>query len=132
MANYVKAIEFDSQLHQKQAVAHVMRSIELEFQKNRTALDFKTPLVQVIYDKLDHSKSSVALCCSNILLTGAERGWIHFTGVLNGLLNLMPTASHPGILLKCLGDLLCVELRATVKANANTYHCPYNIRLSMR
>lgn len=128
MANYVKAIEFDSQLHQKQAVAHVMRSIELEFQKNRTALDLKTPLVQVIYDKLDHSKSSVALCCSNILLTGAERGWIHFTGVLNGLLNLMPTASHPGILLKCLGDLLCVELRATVKANGDTYHCPYNIR----
>lgn len=84
-----------------------MRSIELEFQKNRTALDLKvaialiicyfsnpiqTPLVQVIYDKLDHSKSSVALCCFNILLTGTERGWIHFTGVLNGLLNLMPTA----------------------------------------
>ena len=60
MANYVKAIEFDSPFHQKQviylsslvnvflqslqAVSHVMRSIELEFQKNQTALDIKVTL----------------------------------------------------------------------------------------
>ena len=122
MANYVKAIEFDSPFHQKQviylsslvnvflqslqAVSHVMRSIELEFQKNQTALDIKVtlaiykhnftssaqaPLVQVIYDKLDHSNPTVVQCCLNILLSGTEKGWIQFTSVLNGLLNVMPT-----------------------------------------
>lgn len=123
MANYVKAIEFDSQLHQKQvkvyflvvcnrfvlvqAVSHVMRTIELEFQKKQATLDFKvtiaitnlinfinyiqTPLVQTIYDKLSHSNSSVVQCCCDILLIGTEKGRIHFTGFLNGLLNIMPT-----------------------------------------
>jgi len=83
-----------------------MRGIELEFQKNQATLDLKVritinyfkllvyiqvPMVQMIYDKLDHANSSVVQCCCNVLFTGAERGWIQFTGFVNGLLNIMPT-----------------------------------------
>ncbi|XP_065912332.1 focadhesin-like isoform X2 [Dysidea avara] len=127
MAGHVKTIEFDSQVHQKQTSAHVIRSIELEFRKTQTVLDLKVPLIQSIYDKLSHSSGTVVQCCCHILLTGAEQRWIHLTGLLNGLLNVMPSTSHAGVLLKCLGDLLFTELKTALKANSGIYQSPYSI-----
>jgi len=51
----------------------------------------QVPLIQSIYDKLGHTSVTVVQCCCHILLTSVEQGLLHLTGLLNGLLNIMPS-----------------------------------------
>jgi len=88
-----------------QTSVHVIHNIEFEYKKTQTVLDLKVigkvmllilqpmqaPLIQSIYDKLGHSSGTVVQSCCHILLAGAEQGWIHLTGLLNGVLNIIPS-----------------------------------------
>ncbi|XP_075682044.1 focadhesin isoform X2 [Rhinoderma darwinii] len=124
-----KRLEFPNSLIQTQAVAHLIASV---LKENASSGIIKqssnqTPSLNVLWEKCCCDIVVVRTACCEALVTLVEQKHADFTYVLNGVLNLIPSASNLQGLVKCVWRLLQIEAQNTEKDKNETYKSTYKI-----
>ncbi|KAM3938350.1 focadhesin [Leptodactylus fuscus] len=124
-----KRLEFPNSLIQTQAVAHLITSV---LKENASAgiiqqSSNQTPSLNVLWEKCCCDNVAVRTACCDALVSLVEQKHADFTYVLNGLLNLIPSARNLQGLVKCVWRLLQIEVKNAEKIGEKTYMSPYKI-----
>ncbi|XP_066460428.1 focadhesin [Eleutherodactylus coqui] len=119
-----KRLEFPNSLIQAQAVAHLITSV---LKENASFGIIKqssnqTPSLNILWEKCCCDTAVVRTACCDALVTLVEQKQADLTYVLNGVLNLIPSASNLQGLVTCVWRLLQIEAQNTEKdAYKSTY-----------
>ncbi|XP_040273158.1 focadhesin [Bufo bufo] len=124
-----KRLEFPNSLIQTQAVAHLVASV---LKENASSGIIKqssnqTPSLNVLWEKCCCDNVVVRTACCDALVTLVQQKHAYFTYVLNGVLNLIPSASYLQGLVRCVWRLLQIEARNADQDRDQTYKCAYKI-----
>ncbi|XP_053558634.1 LOW QUALITY PROTEIN: focadhesin [Bombina bombina] len=124
-----KRLEFPNSLIQTQAVAHLIASV---LKENVTSEKIKqtsnqTPALNLLWEKCSSDDVVVRTTCCEALVALVEQNHADFNYVLNGILNLAPSARNIQGLVKCVWRLLYFQ--AHDDENSRTQDCknPYTI-----
>ncbi|KAG8595358.1 hypothetical protein GDO81_001504 [Engystomops pustulosus] len=107
-----KRLEFPNSLIQTQAVAHLIASVLKENASSSGIIkqsSNQTPSLNVLWEKCCCDIVVVRTACCDALVTLVEQKHADFTYVLNGVLNLIPSAHNLQGLVKCVWRLLQIE-----------------------
>ncbi|XP_075066622.1 focadhesin isoform X2 [Mixophyes fleayi] len=124
-----KRLEFPNSLIQTQAVAHLIASVlkenaSSEIIKQSSA---QTPALNILWEKCCCDNVVVRTACCEALVTLVEQKHADLTYVLNGILNLIPSARNLQGLVKCVWRLLHIEAKNAGKGEEQTYKSTYKI-----
>ncbi|KAM4809794.1 focadhesin [Rhinophrynus dorsalis] len=124
-----KRLEFPNPLIQTQAVAHLIASV---LKENVTTEKIKqssnqTPALNVLWEKCCSDNVVVRTACCDALVALVEQQHADFSYVLNGILNLVPSARTLQGLVKCVWRLLCIQARNSEKSGDMTVSTVYKI-----
>ncbi|XP_069818133.1 focadhesin [Dendropsophus ebraccatus] len=122
-----KRLEFPNSLIQTQAVSHLITSV---LKENASSGIIKqssnqTPFLNLLWEKCCCDIVVVRTACCDALVTLVEQKQADFTYVLNGVLNLLPSASNLQGLVKCVWRLLQIDAQKAEKDQ--TYETIYKI-----
>ncbi|XP_069622083.1 focadhesin isoform X2 [Ranitomeya imitator] len=118
-----KRLEFPNSLIQTQAVAHLVASV---LKENASSGIIKqssnqTPSLNILWEKCCSDIVVVRTACCDALVTLVEQKQADFTYVLNGVLNLIPSASNLQGLVKSVWRLLQIEAKNGEKDGDQAY-----------
>ncbi|XP_073522237.1 focadhesin [Phyllobates terribilis] len=124
-----KRLEFPNSLIQTQAVAHLVASV---LKENASSGIIKqssnqTPSLNILWEKCSSDIVVVRTACCDALVTLVEQKQADFTYALNGVLNLIPSASNLQGLVKSVWRLLQIEAKNVEKDRDQTYGSTYKI-----
>ncbi|KAM4051519.1 focadhesin isoform 1-T2 [Anomaloglossus baeobatrachus] len=124
-----KRLEFPNSLIQAQAVAHLVASVVKENASSGIIKQSsnQTPALNILWEKCCSDIVVVRTACCDALVTLVEQKQADFTYVLNGVLNLIPSANNLQGLVKCVWRLLQIEAKNVEKDRDQTYRCTYKI-----
>ncbi|XP_053321855.1 focadhesin [Spea bombifrons] len=113
-----KRLEFPNSLIQTQAVAHLIASV---LKEKGTAEKIKqssnqTPALNVLWEKCCADHVVVRTACCDALVALVEQGHADFSYVLNGILNIFPSARNTQGLVKCVWRLLHIQAKNSVES----------------
>ncbi|KAM4708209.1 focadhesin [Discoglossus pictus] len=124
-----KRLEFSNSLIQTQAVAHLVASV---LKENVTSEKIKqssnqTPALNVLWEKCCNDSAVVRTACCEALVALVEQDHADFNYVLNGILNLTPSARNIQGLIKCVWRLLHLEAQNSEKSGKVKFKSTYTI-----
>ncbi|XP_059825981.1 focadhesin isoform X1 [Hypanus sabinus] len=128
--NLKRRFEFQNSVIQSQAVGHLVAAILKE--KGSSSLikysSDQTPALNLLWEKC---------CCDNVVVRTAScealvalvaQNHAEFNYVLNGILNLIPSARNVQGLIRSIGKLLQMQVQSAKQSGKVPYLCPYAIR----
>uniref|UniRef100_A0A8C5MNY6 Uncharacterized protein n=1 Tax=Leptobrachium leishanense TaxID=445787 RepID=A0A8C5MNY6_9ANUR len=124
-----KRLEFPNSLIQTQAVAHLVASVLKEngpAQKIMQASN-QTPALNVLWEKCCEDHVVVRTACCEALVALVEQGHVDFSYVLNGVLNIFPSARNVQGLVKCAWRLLDIQAKNSEKNGEENLNSIYRI-----
>uniref|UniRef100_A0A8C9T1B2 Focadhesin n=1 Tax=Scleropages formosus TaxID=113540 RepID=A0A8C9T1B2_SCLFO len=85
-------------------------------------------LWRVLWEQCGGEEAGVRSACCDALVLLVEQGHADLQQVLNGMLNLVPSARSVQGLLKVLGKLMRMQAERQRKRDGGLFTCPYSIR----
>ncbi|KAM5191688.1 focadhesin [Mantella aurantiaca] len=124
-----KRLEFPNSLIQTQAVAHLVASVLKENASSEiiNQSSNQTPALNVLWEKCCCDDVVVRTACCEALVTLVEQKHADFTYVLNGVLNLFPSAKNVQGLVKCIWQLLHNEAKNAERHKEHIHKIIYKI-----
>ncbi|XP_041419597.1 focadhesin isoform X2 [Xenopus laevis] len=108
-----KRLEFPNSLIQAQAVTQLIASVikeNVSLEKIKQSSN-QTPALNILWEKCCSQNVIVRTACCEALVLLVEQDYADFDYVLNGILNLIPSAGTVQGLLKCVWRLLHIQAR---------------------
>uniref|UniRef100_A0A8C9TBF0 Focadhesin n=1 Tax=Scleropages formosus TaxID=113540 RepID=A0A8C9TBF0_SCLFO len=87
-----------------------------------------SPTLEVLWEQCGGEEAGVRSACCDALVLLVEQGHADLQQVLNGMLNLVPSARSVQGLLKVLGKLMRMQAERQRKRDGGLFTCPYSIR----
>uniref|UniRef100_A0A8C9SVB1 Focadhesin n=1 Tax=Scleropages formosus TaxID=113540 RepID=A0A8C9SVB1_SCLFO len=124
-----RRFEFPSPLVQAQAVKSLVTAVLREKGQNEVLqLSTQSPTLEVLWEQCGGEEAGVRSACCDALVLLVEQGHADLQQVLNGMLNLVPSARSVQGLLKVLGKLMRMQAERQRKRDGGLFTCPYSIR----
>ncbi|CAH2293916.1 focadhesin isoform X1 [Pelobates cultripes] len=124
-----KRLQFPNSLIQTQAVAHLIASVLKENGTSQkiTQSSNQTPALNVLWEKCCEDQVVVRTACCEALVALVEQGHADFSYVLNGILNIFPSARNPQGLVKCVWRLLHIQAKNSEEGGDEKLNSTYRI-----
>ncbi|XP_029462772.1 focadhesin [Rhinatrema bivittatum] len=125
-----KRFEFPNSLIQSQAVNHLIATVLKENVSSEKICQSskQTPALNVLWEKCCSDHVVVRAACCEALVALVAQDHADFNYVLNGILNLTPSARNIQGLVKGIGKLLEMQVLQTEKYGAGMSSCLYAVR----
>ncbi|XP_064410837.1 focadhesin isoform X2 [Latimeria chalumnae] len=125
-----KRFEFPHSLIQSQAVGHLVAAVLKEnvLSDKINQSSSQTPALNLLWEKCCSDNVVVRTTCCEALMALVAQNHADFNYVLNGILNLIPSARNLQGLVKGVGKLLQLQAIQIEKLGKEPYECPYAIR----
>ncbi|XP_078252166.1 focadhesin isoform X2 [Rhinoraja longicauda] len=125
-----RRFEFHNSVIQSQAVGHLVAAI-LKEKGSSPLINYssdKSPALSLLWEKCCCDDVVVRAACCEALVALVAQNHAEFNYVLNGILNLIPSARNAQGLIKGIGKLLQMQVQSTEQSGNMPYSCPYTIR----
>ncbi|XP_061106929.1 focadhesin [Conger conger] len=125
-----KRLEFPSPLVQAQAVRSLVASVLKEKGQNEKIVQScnQTVALDTLWEQCCGDSALVRSTCCDALVLLVEQGHADLHYVINGVLNLIPSARNVQGLIKVMGKLLMIQVSQEQRERGAAFTCPYSIR----
>ncbi|XP_072446311.1 focadhesin [Chiloscyllium punctatum] len=128
--DFKRRLEFQNVTIQSQAVGHLVAAVLKE--KGSSSLinhaSDQSPALNLLWEKCCSDNVVVRTACCEALAALVAQNHADFNYVLNGILNLIPSASNVQGLIRSISQLLQMQAQGTDPNDKTVYSCPYAIR----
>ncbi|XP_025076791.1 focadhesin-like [Pomacea canaliculata] len=130
MEDIRKRLEFGNPFIQEQAIWKLFGEISRKKLTDKITIQTpEIPELKLLWDIVTGDKDTLALTAGQALLQLVLSQTADFNYVLNGILNLIPSARSLGGLVSTLGELLVLQaLVMQEAAEDHVYRCPHTLR----
>ncbi|XP_067839406.1 focadhesin [Heptranchias perlo] len=127
-----RRFEFQNSVIQSQAVGHLIAAV-LKEKGPLSLINYssdQSPALNLLWEKCCSDNVVVRTACCEALVALVAQNHADFNYVLNGILNLIPSARNVQGLIRSIGKLLQMQTPGTEQSRKKPYSCPYAIRNS--
>ncbi|XP_051875127.1 focadhesin isoform X2 [Pristis pectinata] len=125
-----RRFEFQNSVIQSQAVGHLVAAI-LKEKGSSSLINYssdQSPALNLLWEKCCCDNVVVRAACCEALVALVAQNHAEFNYVLNGILNLIPSARNVQGLIRSIGKLLQMQVQSAEQSGKMPYSCPYAIR----
>ncbi|KAJ8262543.1 hypothetical protein GJAV_G00167600 [Gymnothorax javanicus] len=125
-----KRLEFPSPLVQAQAVRSLVAGVLKEKGPNEKIVQScnQTVALDTLWEQCCGESTLVRSACCDALVLLVEQGHADLHYVINGILNLVPSAKNVQGLIRVMGKLLMIQVSQEQRDRGAAFTCPYSIR----
>ncbi|XP_048475512.1 focadhesin [Rhincodon typus] len=128
--DFKRRFEFQNITIQSQAVGQLVAAV-LKEKGSSSPISYssdQSPALNLLWEKCCSDNVVVRSACSEVLVALVAQNHADFNYVLNGILNLIPSASNVQGLIRSISKLLLMQAQGTDPSHKTVYSCPYAIR----
>uniref|UniRef100_UPI00398F1918 focadhesin n=1 Tax=Pristiophorus japonicus TaxID=55135 RepID=UPI00398F1918 len=125
-----RRFEFQNSAIQSQTAGHLVAAV-LKEKGPSSPINYssdQSPALNLLWEKCCSDNVVVRTACCEALVALVAQNHADFNYVLNGILNLIPSASNVEGLIRSIGKLLQMQTLGTEQSKKMVYSCPYAIR----